>query len=109
MVSNPLPLIVMCTCPDQQTAEMLAREAVTQQLAACVNIIGGVTSVFAWQGAVENEQEYLLLAKTSRDAYAGLEALWISRHPYELPEVIAVPIETGSDAYLRWIEQAVTP
>ena len=108
MATRPLALIVFCTCPDQQTGEMLAREAVEQKLAACVNIIPGLTSIFEWDGAIETETEVLLLAKTSADAYGALENLWKSRHPYELPEVVAVSIETGSEAYLQWIKQALT-
>ena len=87
---------------------MLAREAVAQKLAACVNIIPGLTSIFEWDGAIETETEVLLLAKTSHEAYGALENLWKSQHPYELPEVIAVSIETGSEAYLQWIKQALT-
>jgi periplasmic divalent cation tolerance protein len=108
MAASSTYLIVLCTCPDRETAESLANEALAQRLAACVNIIDRVTSVFEWQSAIEREQEVLLLAKTSREAYDALEILWKSRHPYELPEVIAVPIETGSESYLQWIDQAVS-
>ncbi len=107
MAASSPHLIVLCTCPDHETAGRLADEALAQRLAACVNIIDGVTSVFEWQGAIDREREVLLLAKTSRDAYGALESLWKSLHPYELPEVIAVPIETGSESYLQWIDQAV--
>ena len=108
MPTNSTHFIVLCTCPNRETADSLAHEAVAQRLAACVNIIDGVTSVFEWQGAIEHEQEVLLLAKTTRDAYGALESLWNSRHPYELPEVIAVSIDTGSESYLQWIDRAVT-
>lgn len=108
MVANSPHLIVLCTCPDRETAESLANEAVSQRLAACVNVITGVTSVFEWQGTIEREPEVLLMAKTSRDAYSALESLWQSLHPYELPEVIGVPIETGSEPYLQWIDRTVS-
>ena len=100
--------IVLCTCPARDVAEELARAAVEQRLAACVNIIPGVASIYAWQGAIERAEEVLLLAKTRAASYAALEAMWRSRHPYELAEVIAVPIATGSEPYLQWISDATT-
>lgn len=109
MAAKSPHLIVLCTCPDHETAESLANEAVRQRLAACVNVITGVMSVYEWQGSIEREQEVLLMAKTSRDAYSALENLWQGLHPYELPEVIGVSIETGSEAYLQWIDRTVSP
>ena len=101
-------LMVYCTCPDADTAALLADAAVAESLAACVNQIEGVVSVFQWQGKVERENEVLLIAKTTAARYAALEARWQALHPYELPEVIAVPIDTGSEPYLKWLRSSVT-
>ncbi len=76
--------------------------------AACVNLLPGVSSVYRWQGQVEHDTEVLLLAKTTADAYAKLEALWQQAHPYELPEVIAVPVARGMETYLAWVSDNVS-
>lgn len=102
-------LLVFCTCPDQATAKHIAGERVDQRLAACVNIVPGITSIYRWQGKRESSQEYLLLVKTSQDAYEALEQALTGLHPYELPELIAVPIERGLSAYLGWISQQTAP
>ena len=109
MSASPAAYIVLCTCPDRDSAERLARDAVTQKLAACVNIVAGLSSIYTWQGAIEQADEVLLLAKTTAAAWPELERAWRNQHPYELPEIIAVPVATGSEAYLRWISDAVTP
>ena len=98
-------LLIMCTCPNQDTAQVIADQLVDQALAACVNILPGVTSVYQWQGKRETAQEHLLLIKSANEAYQQLEQAITELHPYELPEVIAVPITQGLDAYLGWIEQ----
>ncbi len=74
-----------------------------EKLAACVNQVPGIRSLYHWQGRIEHDDEMLMLIKTTTDAYERAEALIREHHPYELPEVIAVPIETGSKAYLQWI------
>jgi periplasmic divalent cation tolerance protein len=105
MSTSRPPLLVLCTCPDQSTAQAIAERVVDEGLAACVNILPEVTSVYQWQGQRETEQEHLLLIKTSAPAYDKLEQRVSELHPYELPEVIAVPIQNGLSAYLGWIEQ----
>ncbi|MCC6708847.1 MAG: divalent-cation tolerance protein CutA [Gammaproteobacteria bacterium] len=102
-------IVVLCTVPDRETATRLAEAAVTQRLAACVTMLPGAESVYLWEGALERTQELLLVAKTTTAAYAALEQLWLSEHPYELPELIAVPIASGLEAYLQWISHAVSP
>lgn len=97
--------LVFCTCPDQATAQNIAEQLVDKQLAACVNILPGITSVYQWQGKRETAQEHLLLIKTTYEVYDTLEKTLTELHPYELPEVIAVSIDRGSDAYLDWIRQ----
>lgn len=98
--------IVLCTCPDRDTARQIAAALVEEKLAACVNILDGVESVYRWQGKVESAQETLLVIKTTQTAFTMLRDRIVSLHPYELPEVVAVPIVDGLDAYLNWISQA---
>lgn len=98
------PLLVYCTCPDHATALRIAETLVDRELAACVNIIPGLTSVYRWQGQRETASEALLLIKTRQTVYPELQAAILTLHPYELPEIIAVPIETGLPAYLAWID-----
>lgn len=99
--------LVFCTCPDQATAQNIAEQLVDKRLAACVNILPGVTSIYQWQGKRETAQEHLLLIKTTNEVYETLEQTLNSLHPYELPEIIAVSLEHGSSAYLDWINQQV--
>ena len=101
-------LLILCTCPDQTTAQNIANQLVDRALAACVNTLPGLTSVYQWQGKRETVQEHLLLIKTTDEAYQALEQAIIELHPYELPEVIAVPIVQGLNGYLQWIEQQTT-
>jgi periplasmic divalent cation tolerance protein len=82
---------------------------VEARLAACVSIVPGVNSVYLWRGAVESAAEHLLLVKTRADRYDALEAAIRARHPYELPEVLAVPVRGGLEAYLGWIDASTTP
>lgn len=97
--------LVLCTCPDLITAQNIAEQLVDKQLAACVNILPGVTSVYQWQGKRETAQEHLLLIKTTTEVFNALEQTIVSLHPYELPEIIAVSIERGLDPYLNWISE----
>jgi len=100
--------IILCTCPNQKTAEDLAGHLITEKLAACVNIIAGITSVYEWQGKIETSQEQLLLIKSHADKYDAIEATIKTIHPYELPEIIAVPIERGLPEYLQWINKCLS-
>jgi periplasmic divalent cation tolerance protein len=99
--------IVLCTTPDRETAELIADTLVSQQLAACVNILPGVTSVYRWQGAIEHSEELLLIIKTSQTVWPMLEAQIQALHPYELPEIVAVPIKTGEAEYIQWLENSI--
>ena len=96
-------LLVMTNLPDSAAAEHLARVIIDEKAAACVNLLGACTSVYRWQGAVENAQEIPLLIKTTRARYAALEAVIRRLHPYELPEIIAVPVAQGLPGYLQWV------
>lgn len=100
-------LIVYCTCAERH-AQTLASVVVEARLAACVNIVPGVKSVFRWQGRVQTDNESLLVIKTTRARYAELEEALQQRHPYELPELLAVPVQAGLPAYLDWMNDATT-
>lgn len=97
------PLLVLTNCPDADCAEAIAAALVEAGLAACVNILAPARSVYRWQGAVERADEVPLLIKTTAARYAALEAAIRARHPYELPEIVALPIDRGLPAYLRWL------
>jgi periplasmic divalent cation tolerance protein len=96
-------LLVITNLPERAAAEKLADALVAKRLAACINILAPCRSVYRWQGAVQHDEEYPVLIKTTRAAYAALEAQIRAHHPYELPEIIAVPIERGLPAYLDWV------
>lgn len=95
--------IVFCTCPPTLNAQKLARELVEQKLAACVNIIPKITSVYTWKDQIFEENEILLMIKTTQKAYPKLETWIRQQHPYEIPEIIALPIIAGFEPYLQWI------
>ncbi len=97
-------LLVLTNLPDRASAERLAESLVERRLAACVNILAPCRSVYRWKGAVQHDEEHPLLAKTSAECYPALEAAIRDAHPYELPEIIAVPVERGLPAYLAWVE-----
>ena len=100
---SPSPLIILCTCPDPATAERIAETVVGERLAACVNIVPGLTSIYRWEGQIQRDAELLLLIKTRQAVYPLLEARIRELHPYQTPEIVALPIQTGSAAYLDWI------
>ena len=96
-------LLVFCTCPDTATADRIAEALVTERLAACVNQIPGIRSVYLWQGKIERDAEVLLMIKTTDRRFAALETRITRLHPYEVPEIIAAPVTRGLPAYLEWV------
>jgi len=96
-------LVVLTTCPDAATAERLARALVEASLAACVNVVPGLRSIYRWNGAVQSDEEVLMLSKTTAVRFEALRARIVELHPYEVPEVVALPVADGHDAYLRWV------
>jgi periplasmic divalent cation tolerance protein len=96
-------LLVLTNFPDRAAAERLADLVIGKQLAACVNILAPCRSVYRWKGAVQHDEEHPMLIKTTTERYPALEQALRSGHPYELPEIIAVPIERGLVAYLDWV------
>jgi len=100
-------LIVLSTVREPEDALRLARALVEQGLAACVNIVPGVTSVYRWQGKVEAEPERLLVIKTRAERFEELRATLVSLHPYEVPEVLALAVQAGHAPYLAWLDACV--
>ena len=101
-------LLVMTNLPDAASAQLLAQKIIESRLAACVSQLSPCTSTYRWQNAIETASEIPLLIKTTRIAYPNLEALILSSHPYELPEIIAVPVSAGLPAYLNWVSGETT-
>ncbi|MFO1362685.1 MAG: divalent-cation tolerance protein CutA [Burkholderiales bacterium] len=106
---NADTLLVISNLPDRASAETLARALVERRAAACVNILAPCTSVYRWKGTVETAEEVPLFAKTTRDRYDLLERVVRELHPYELPEIIAVPVGGGLPAYLDWVAAETRP
>lgn len=102
---EPRLILVLCTVPDLASAERIAHVLVEARLAACVNIVPGVRSVYRWQGAVEAANELQLVIKTVAERYHTVEETIRTHHPYALPEIIAVPVSEGAPAYLRWVAE----
>ena len=100
-------LLVLTTVARADDAERVAEELVGRRLAACVNVLPGVRSIYRWKGGVERDEERLLLVKTRADRFEALRDAILALHPYEAPELIAVPIEAGSATYLRWLDESV--
>jgi len=96
-------LLVISNLPDRASADRLAHVLIEERLAACVNVLSPCRSVYRWKGKVEDAEEFPVLIKTTRERYAALEAAIRKNHPYELPEIIALPLAAGLPAYLDWV------
>ena len=97
------PILVFCTVPDDDTAERLAKALVEGKLAACVNCAGASRSVYRWEGKMEDAEEITLTIKTVSGRYHDVEAMIRSMHPYDLPEILAIPVLYGLAPYLEWL------
>lgn len=102
-------LLVVTTCGNPEQGRELAQALVGEHLAACVNVVPRVSSTYWWDGKIEHADECLLLIKTTRERFEALEQAIKARSRYELPEILAVPVDRGSAEYLRWIEASVQP
>ncbi len=100
-------LVVLITAPDVDTGQRLGRLLVEQRLAACVNLLPGIRSFYRWDGALQEDAEVLLIAKTQRERFERMKQVAGSVHPYQVPEIIALPLVAGSEAYLRWVEESL--
>ncbi len=99
-------IVVLITVPSAEVGGKMARALVEERLAACVNLVPGITSTYRWEGEVQVEPESLLIVKTGRGLYDALAARVRALHPYTIPEIIALPLAAGNEPYLQWIEDS---
>jgi periplasmic divalent cation tolerance protein len=102
-------LVVFCTCPNEQEARNLAETVVSQRLAACVNIVPGIRSIYRWKGKLCDDAEALMVIKTTAACFDSLRAKLVELHPYDCPEVIALEISDGHTDYLDWLTAQTKP
>lgn len=100
---------VVTTAEHREDAQRIARELVERRLAACVQVVGPIASVYRWQGKIENAEEWQCWAKSRADLYAAIEQAIRRLHPYEVPEILAIPVLAGSPDYLKWLDDEVKP
>jgi periplasmic divalent cation tolerance protein len=100
-------LLVLCTCPTREAAAAIATALLAERLAACVNQLPGVKSMYRWEGRIEEDDELMLLIKTTATRFAEVESMIRSLHPYEVPEIIGLTLTAGSGAYFDWIRNSV--
>ncbi|OQW94635.1 MAG: hypothetical protein BWK79_05240 [Beggiatoa sp. IS2] len=100
-------LLLLTTCPNMEVARALAQHLLENHLVACVNMLPHIHSMYLWQDQIMNDAEALLLFKTRREHYATIEQILSQKHPYDVPELIAIPIVTGLPRYLAWIDSVV--
>ncbi len=103
-MTDPSHRLILTTCPDAEIAETIAKTLVSEGLAACVNILPPLRSVYTWRGKIASATEHLLLIKSTKHRYSALQERIQALHPYELPEIIAVPIVDGLPDYLSWLD-----
>ena len=101
-------IVALSTVGNADDARRIARALVERRLAACVNVVPGITSIYSWKGGIETDDELLLVIKTRRERLEELRAALVEMHPYEVPELIAVGVEAGNPAYLQWLQETVT-
>lgn len=98
-------LLVLTTCSSEEEAGKIATALVSEKAAACCNIVGGIRSLYFWQGKLEDDKEVLLLIKTTSASFSRLREIIAKLHSYDVPEIIAIPIVDGSESYLKWISE----
>jgi periplasmic divalent cation tolerance protein len=99
--------VCLMTCPNPETAQSLAKQLLEKRLVACVNLVPQVTSMYWWEGQIQQDSEVLLIAKTVAERVAELKALLPELHPYDVPELVVLPVEDGLPAYLNWVKTEV--
>lgn len=102
-------VVVLSTVARAEDAERIGRELVERGLAACVNVVPGLVSIYRWQGKVEREEERLLVIKTRTERFEALREALVALHPYEVPEVLALPVAAGHAPYLAWLDDNSRP
>jgi periplasmic divalent cation tolerance protein len=108
MEKNHNYLLLLTTCPNMEVARTLAQHLLENHLVACVNMLPHIHSMYLWQNQIMSDAEALLLIKTRREHYAEIEQVLSEKHPYDVPELLAIPIENGLPRYLAWIDNVVT-
>ncbi len=98
-------LVVLSTCPDTETAARIGRTLVEDSLAACVNVVPGIRSIYLWKGAIQDDAEVLMVLKTTAGRFSELKDRLVALHPYELPEVVALNAAAGHDGYFDWVTE----
>ncbi|MBF0471381.1 MAG: divalent-cation tolerance protein CutA [Gammaproteobacteria bacterium] len=101
-------IVAITTCPNEEVAENIAADLLSSRLIACATLLPGATSLYRWQGAIHKDREIVLLLKSRRDNFQEIASYITKNHPYELPELIALPIEEGLSAYLKWLDHELT-
>ena len=101
-------IVILCTLPSETDAEKIATHLIENRLAACCNIIPGLRSIYRWKDKIESDDEFLLLIKSAEERYPEIEKAIIKMHPYDVPEIIALPLEAGSQTYLHWIRESIS-
>lgn len=101
------PIVALSTASSVEDAEFIARELVERRLAACVNIVPGVSSIYRWRGEVERSEEVQLVIKTSAERFEALREALLKLHTYELPELVAIEVKAGHPPYLAWLEESL--
>jgi len=101
------PVVALSTVATTEDAERIARSLVEKGVAACVNVVPGVVSFYRWKGRLERDAEVLLVIKTRGERFEALKAALLAEHPYEVPELVAIPITGGHERYLEWVEDSV--
>jgi periplasmic divalent cation tolerance protein len=101
------PLVALTTVATEADAERIARSLVEKGLAACVNVVPGVVSFYRWKDGIERDQEWLLVIKTRGERFEALKTALVAEHPYEVPELVALPIAAGHQPYLDWLDSSV--
>jgi periplasmic divalent cation tolerance protein len=101
--------VVFCTFPDQETAQRISQTAVEKRYAACASLVPSIRSIYRWRGQVQRADETLVVYKTSVTCYPDLEGFLLRSHPYEVPEIVALPVSAGSPTYLHWVIDSSGP
>jgi len=105
--SDERVVIALTTAPSAEVAERIGHSLVEERLAACANVVAGITSIYRWRGSMEREDEVLVILKTTRRGVPALERRVVELHPYEVPEVIVLPVDAGHAPYLAWVRGEV--
>ncbi|PKK89204.1 MAG: divalent-cation tolerance protein CutA [Candidatus Wallbacteria bacterium HGW-Wallbacteria-1] len=104
MMTNTTGVVaVLVTCPTREVAEMLGRGAVEDNIAACSQVLGEIRSFYRWEGKVCDDQEFLVIFKIAKNSFDALEAFILAKHPYDIPQIVALPVVDGNLSYISWV------